>query len=218
MLRGAAAAAAARRPLPAAPRPAPPCPAAAGALHLWRNDSGACVPVHALGGHWGPVEDLCWGVDGRCLLSVSADQTARLFTDFDGHWCELARPQVRRPAPLHPRRAPAGCCRTCSPTLARRPPAAPARCARPLPPRARRCTATTSRARPPSPPPPAPARCTPAARRRRCCGSLRRRWPSRTHWTLPGAALVALALGQGRNGRGSSGAAARWAPPWARWG
>jgi elongator complex protein 2 len=73
---------------------APPPPLAAGALHLWRNDSGACTPVHALGGHFGPVQDLCWGVDGRCLLSVSADQTARLFTDFDGHWCELARPQV----------------------------------------------------------------------------------------------------------------------------
>ena len=31
---------------------------------------------------------------GTCLLSVSADQTARLHACHRGHWCEIARPQV----------------------------------------------------------------------------------------------------------------------------
>jgi len=30
------------------------------------------------GGHFGPVQDIAWGVDGEFLLSVSSDQTTRL--------------------------------------------------------------------------------------------------------------------------------------------
>ncbi len=65
-----------------------------GALHLWRSSGGQWQPLHALGGHYGPVEDLCWAVDGRCLISASCDQTARMFTSVRGHWCEMARMQV----------------------------------------------------------------------------------------------------------------------------
>ena len=38
--------------------------------------------------------DMAWGVDGQCLLSASADQTLRITTQCQGHWCELARAQV----------------------------------------------------------------------------------------------------------------------------
>jgi len=67
----------------------------AGALHLWRRDgSGRWAPRHALGGHFGPVVDAAWGLDGRCLMTASVDQTARVWTDVGGAWCELARSQV----------------------------------------------------------------------------------------------------------------------------
>lgn len=72
----------------------------AGALHLWAADGAASatcqrwLPRHAGGGHWRPVVDGAWGVDGRCLVTVGQDQTARIFTDVNGHWCELARSQV----------------------------------------------------------------------------------------------------------------------------
>ncbi|KXZ43915.1 hypothetical protein GPECTOR_77g12 [Gonium pectorale] len=98
-----------------------------GALHLWRRPpaptpapaplgSGPWLPSHALGGHFGPVVDLGWGLDGGCVLSVSEDQTARVHAGAvwrrgggggsggDGgaeegererlHWCEIARSQI----------------------------------------------------------------------------------------------------------------------------
>jgi elongator complex protein 2 len=78
-----------------------------GALHLWRQQAAAgssgssgssgrrlWVPQHALGGHYGAVQDLSWGADGACLQTVATDQTARLFTGIKGHWFELARTQV----------------------------------------------------------------------------------------------------------------------------
>eukprot|EP00887_Chlorella_sp_A99_P005490 scaffold1.g5490.t1 len=67
-----------------------------GALHLWaRQRNGGLAPRHALGGHYGPVVDACWAADGGCLLTVSADQTARLTARAaGGRWCEIARPQV----------------------------------------------------------------------------------------------------------------------------
>jgi WD40 repeat protein len=58
------------------------------------EEGGRWVPQHALGGHYGPVVDLGWGIDGACLQSVSEDQTSRIFTRYGGHWCEIARPQV----------------------------------------------------------------------------------------------------------------------------
>lgn len=71
----------------AAAAPAPAAGAAALSGALWQ-------PRHAAGGHYGAVVDLAWGADGRCVQSVSCDQTARLFTDMGGEWCELARTQV----------------------------------------------------------------------------------------------------------------------------
>ncbi len=51
-------------------------------------------PEHALGGHYGAVVDMCWGVDGSCLLTASTDQTCRITVQNAGSWSELARPQV----------------------------------------------------------------------------------------------------------------------------
>ncbi|GIM15502.1 hypothetical protein Vretimale_18281 [Volvox reticuliferus] len=61
-----------------------------GALHLWSQppaagptgaaSNGPWLPYHALGGHFGAVVDLGWGLDGGCLISVSEDQTARVHT------------------------------------------------------------------------------------------------------------------------------------------
>ncbi|KAG2449340.1 hypothetical protein HYH02_005495 [Chlamydomonas schloesseri] len=120
-----------------------------GALHLWRQEDDPSSPAtatatattsglssaaaasaahwrpqHALGGHFGGVVDLAWGLDGGCLLSVSEDQTARVHTATtttvwrqqqngqgeekqeekqeekeEGasgrlHWCEVARSQI----------------------------------------------------------------------------------------------------------------------------
>ena len=52
------------------------------------------APQHALGGHYGAVVDMGWDAEGRCLHTVSEDQTARIFSTCDAHWCEIARPQV----------------------------------------------------------------------------------------------------------------------------
>ncbi|KAG1652116.1 hypothetical protein FOA52_015945, partial [Chlamydomonas sp. UWO 241] len=75
-----------------------------GAMHLWDSSSDAdtntsaghraWVPLHAAGGHFGPVAGCCWAADGRCVLSVGEDQTARVWTRVRAHWCEVARPQV----------------------------------------------------------------------------------------------------------------------------
>ena len=76
------------------------------------RDAGGWVPRPVRGGHSGPVVDMCWAADGACLLSVSADQTARIFTTCQGSWCEIARPEVRRcrcvPMLWHER----ACCKT----------------------------------------------------------------------------------------------------------
>ena len=53
------------------------------------------LPVPAAVGHCGAVVDACWGVDGECLMTASADQTVRVVgQDTSGHWYEFARPQV----------------------------------------------------------------------------------------------------------------------------
>ena len=84
-----------------------------GALHLWRQTEGeagssAWRPIPLLGGHFRSVNDLAWGSDGRFLVSVSSDQTCRLFAPVigldgkaargcsgkGGGWREVSRPQV----------------------------------------------------------------------------------------------------------------------------
>ena len=88
---------------------------------LSHADSG-WEPQHAAGGHLGAVTDLAWLPNLPCLLTVSTDQTARIFgpcalpetesltnsSAADTHsdaaegqrWCEIARPQVGF-SPLH---------------------------------------------------------------------------------------------------------------------
>lgn len=66
-----------------------------GALHLWKKSSvvfteGATgqltqqwQSVAAPGGHFGPVQDVSWEPgEGRYLVSVSSDQTARLLAPW----------------------------------------------------------------------------------------------------------------------------------------
>ena len=70
-----------------------------GALHMWcrtgDGPEGRWVPQHAAGGHYGVVADMAWGWGDTCLLTVSHDQTARVFASLpSGGWCEIARPQV----------------------------------------------------------------------------------------------------------------------------
>ncbi|KAJ1718817.1 Elongator subunit elp2, partial [Coemansia erecta] len=77
-----------------------------GTLHLWRQPGqpgqpgqqpgqGAWEPRAASSGHAAGVRDVCWHASGLAVLSVAADQTARVFarTQHSG-WREVARPQV----------------------------------------------------------------------------------------------------------------------------
>jgi elongator complex protein 2 len=90
-----------------------------GALHLWEkqqtnpSSEGAFVsetwnPGVTVSGHFGPVMDVMWDPSYQYLVSVSKDQTARLFAPWrkkrneegggDGQepvtWHEIARPQI----------------------------------------------------------------------------------------------------------------------------
>jgi len=66
------------------------------------SDEGyAWRPVSFLTGHFAAVRDVVWGYNGSFLISVSADQTCRLFaplaassTKGGRKWCELSRPQI----------------------------------------------------------------------------------------------------------------------------
>jgi WD40 repeat protein len=61
-----------------------------GSFHLWRVGSEAegfrWQPVPFLTGHFGAVTDICWGVGGTYLVSVSADQTSRLHARVSSRW------------------------------------------------------------------------------------------------------------------------------------
>ncbi|XP_057684409.1 elongator complex protein 2 isoform X2 [Corythoichthys intestinalis] len=75
-----------------------------GALHLWSKDdsSGEWKPDVVLSGHFNSVQDLSWDPEGEFILSVSSDQTARLFTPWRTKpggtsrttWHEISRPQI----------------------------------------------------------------------------------------------------------------------------
>ncbi|XP_028155974.1 probable elongator complex protein 2 [Ostrinia furnacalis] len=73
-----------------------------GSFHIWSSnkESGAWESQVVCGGHFGCVEDVKWEPTlGRYLISVSADQTARLHApwkreDLAPEWHEIARPQV----------------------------------------------------------------------------------------------------------------------------
>ncbi|KAJ1971912.1 Elongator subunit elp2 [Dimargaris xerosporica] len=83
-----------------------------GAFHQWEmepaptaTDAVLCRPVVATGGHIKSAQDVCWDPQGRFLVSVSLDQTARLYaawcrtiaSESDAPlrtWHEVARPQI----------------------------------------------------------------------------------------------------------------------------
>ncbi|XP_061411659.1 elongator complex protein 2 isoform X1 [Lethenteron reissneri] len=74
-----------------------------GALHLWHSDcqqKEEWRPGVVISGHFGPVQDLCWEPEkGGYILSVSSDQTTRLFAPWKRDrcqvtWHEVARPQI----------------------------------------------------------------------------------------------------------------------------
>lgn len=69
-----------------------------GALHVWHRageslESWKATPC--VTGHFNGVTDLCWeSTFGDYLLTVSSDQTCRLWAQVDKCWVEVARPQV----------------------------------------------------------------------------------------------------------------------------
>lgn len=82
-----------------------------GSFHLWQSDisstpcgqGGECLdqeawrPVPFITGHFGAVRDVIWGPNEDHVLSVSSDQTCRLFAPVrsqQGMWRELSRPQI----------------------------------------------------------------------------------------------------------------------------
>ncbi|XP_010479387.1 PREDICTED: elongator complex protein 2 isoform X1 [Camelina sativa] len=79
-----------------------------GSFHLWRNVSSSKEAENwqmqeVPSGHFAAVTDVTWARTGEYLLSVSHDQTTRVFSSWkneegneaeDEHWHELARPQV----------------------------------------------------------------------------------------------------------------------------
>ncbi|KAI9473864.1 MAG: WD40-repeat-containing domain protein [Benjaminiella poitrasii] len=78
-----------------------------GSFHLWKDNSGTkdennWTPRVAISGHFKSVESLTWDPKSRFLVSVSLDQTTRLFApwirEVDGNkvttWHEMGRPQV----------------------------------------------------------------------------------------------------------------------------
>ncbi|KAI3453067.1 hypothetical protein Pfo_009730 [Paulownia fortunei] len=76
-----------------------------GSFHLWKNvgtDFDDWKPQKVPSGHFAAVSDISWAREGEYLLSVSHDQTSRVFSAWcnessleDGEaWHEIARPQV----------------------------------------------------------------------------------------------------------------------------
>ncbi|KAG0270718.1 Elongator subunit elp2, partial [Linnemannia exigua] len=79
-----------------------------GAFHIWKNEGNEIgdkwVPQVPASGHYASVQDLTWDPTQSYLISVSLDQTARLYspwrhTDTASNalvstWHEIARPQI----------------------------------------------------------------------------------------------------------------------------
>ncbi|KAF9199367.1 Elongator subunit elp2 [Haplosporangium sp. Z 27] len=79
-----------------------------GAFHIWKNEGNEIgdrwVPQVPASGHYAPVQGLTWDPTQSYLVSVSLDQTARLFSPWKhadaktgetvSTWHEIARPQI----------------------------------------------------------------------------------------------------------------------------
>ncbi|KAF9432182.1 Elongator subunit elp2 [Entomortierella beljakovae] len=79
-----------------------------GAFHIWRNEGNGIgdrwVPQVPASGHYSSVQDLTWDPTHSYLVTVSLDQTARLFAPWQhtdektgssiSTWHEIARPQI----------------------------------------------------------------------------------------------------------------------------
>lgn len=71
-----------------------------GSFHVWHQDNKSSLwkSQLSISGHYGSVTSLAWESEGRYLISVSSDQTARLHGPWQRHgvatWHELARPQI----------------------------------------------------------------------------------------------------------------------------
>ncbi|KAM9097565.1 elongator complex protein 2 [Sarcophilus harrisii] len=74
-----------------------------GALHLWKQhaaESKEWTPGVVISGHFNSVQDLRWDPEGEFIMTVSADQTTRLFAPWRKKnnsqvtWHEIARPQI----------------------------------------------------------------------------------------------------------------------------
>uniref|UniRef100_A0A0E0AX08 Elongator complex protein 2 n=1 Tax=Oryza glumipatula TaxID=40148 RepID=A0A0E0AX08_9ORYZ len=76
-----------------------------GSFHMWRDvglGSENWQPQIVPSGHFAPVSDLTWSRSGEYLLSVSHDQTTRIFAPWRSQvspgdvtcWREIARPQI----------------------------------------------------------------------------------------------------------------------------
>ncbi|KAG0342500.1 Elongator subunit elp2 [Podila horticola] len=79
-----------------------------GAFHIWKNEGNEIgdrwVPQVPASGHYASVQNLTWDPTNEYLVSVSLDQTARLFSPWKhtdnktlepvSTWHEIARPQI----------------------------------------------------------------------------------------------------------------------------
>lgn len=76
-----------------------------GSFHLWKNvgtDFENWQPQKVPSGHFAAITDIVWGRYGQYLLSVSHDQTTRIFAPWQNEaslgdeesWHEISRPQV----------------------------------------------------------------------------------------------------------------------------
>lgn len=76
-----------------------------GAFHLWKNvgvDVDHWQPQKVPSGHFAAVTDIAWARSGEYMVSVSLDQTTRIFAPWknsafltdEESWHEIARPQI----------------------------------------------------------------------------------------------------------------------------
>ena len=67
-----------------------------GAMHQWHQEeeSGLWKSQLTVKGHFGAVRDLAWDQHALSLISTSADQTTRIFSEYKHHWYEIGRPQI----------------------------------------------------------------------------------------------------------------------------